>query len=296
VSGEAGVLSMLHCEDASIMAEAQERLMTTGGGSIHNFEKSAPAIAEVVAVQRAVAIAEATGSPIYILHTSSGRALKVAEDAMRRGLPVYVETRPMYLHLTQDVYQRPDAGLYLGGPPLREKWDQDMLWEGIARGTVHTIGTDHTGFTKASKLDPTQTLANKRMGLNNIQDYRPMMFSDGVLKGRITLEQFVAVTSTNAAKLFGFYPRKGVIQVGSDADLVIWDQHMKKVLKDEDQFSNAKYTTYAGWEVTGFPRTTIRRGEIVYDNGKVLAKPGSGKFIPGARFQRPTLRPISTYN
>jgi dihydropyrimidinase len=134
------------------------------------------------------------------------------------------------------------------------------------------------------------------MGLNNIQDYRPMMFSEGVLKGRITLEQFVAVTSTNAAKLFGFYPRKGVIEVGSDADLVIWDQHMKKVLKDEDQFSNAKYTTYAGWEITGFPKTTIRRGEIVYDNGKVLAKPGSGKFIPGARFQRPVLRPLASYN
>jgi dihydropyrimidinase len=292
VSGEAGVLSMLHCEDASMLADAQERLMSEGKGSIHNFAQSAPVIAEVVAVQRAVAIAEATGSPIYILHTSSGRALKVAEDAMRRGLPVYVETRPMYLHLTQDVYQRPDAGLYLGGPPLREQWDQDMLWKGIAKGTVHTIGTDHSAYSKASKLDPTQTLVNKRMGLNNLQDYLPMMFSDGVVKRRITLEQFVAVTSTNAAKLFGMYPRKGTIQVGSDADIVIWDQALKKTIRDQDQFSNAKYSTYAGWEVTGWPKTTIRRGEVVYDNGKVMAKPGSGKFIPGARFKRPHLRVI----
>ena len=295
VSGEAGVLSMLHCEDWAIMADAQERMMAQGKGSIHNFAQSAPALAEVVAVQRAVSFAEATGSPIYILHTSSGRALKVAEDAMRRGLPVYVETRPMYLHLTADVYQRPDVGLYLGGPPLRDKWDQDMLWEGIAKGTVHTIGTDHSAYTKAAKLDPTQTIINKRMGLNNLQDYRPMMFSDGVVKGRITVEQFVEVTSTNAAKLFGLYPRKGVIQVGSDADIVVWDANMKKIIKDEDQFSNAKYSTYAGWEVTGFPKTTIRRGEVVYDNGKVLAKPGSGKFIPGAKFSRPTLRPISTF-
>ena len=208
-AGPAGVLSMLHAEDASIMAEAQERLMAEGKGSIHNFSQSAPAVAEVVAVQRAVAIAEATGTPMYILHTSSGRALQVAEDAMRRGLPVFVETRPMYLHLTAEVYQRPDAGLYLGGPPLRDKWDQDKLWEGIAKGTVHTIGTDHSGYSKAAKLDPTQTLANKRMGLANLQEYLPMMFSEGVVKERITLEQFAAVTSTNAAKLFGLYPRKG---------------------------------------------------------------------------------------
>jgi dihydropyrimidinase len=294
-SGQAGVLPMLHCEDASILAEAQERLMAEGLGSIHNFSQSAPAIAEVVAVQRAVAIAEATGSPVYILHTSSGRALQVAEEAMHRGLPVYVETRPMYLHLTAEVYQRPDAGLYLGGPPLRDKWDQDMLWAGIAKGTVHTIGTDHTGYSKAAKLDPTQTLANKRMGLTNLQDYLPMMFSEGVVKERITLEQFVAVTSTNAAKLMGLYPRKGVIQVGSDADIVIWDRTLTKKIRDEDQFSNSKYSTYAGWEITGWPKTTVRRGEVVYMDGKIVGKPGSGKFIPGARFQRPTLRQTATW-
>lgn len=292
-SGPAGVLSMLHCEDYAILTEAQESAMAEGRGSIHNFSQSAPVVAEVIAVQRAVAIAEATGSPIYILHMSSGRAQKVAEDAMARGLPVFVETRPMYLHLTQDVYQRPDAGLYLGGPPLREKWDQDILWEGIAKGTVHTIGTDHTGYSKPAKLDPTQNMVNKRMGLSNLQEYLPMLFSEGVLKGRITLERFVAVTSTNAAKLFGLYPRKGTIQVGSDADIVIWDPAMKKTIRDQDQFSNAKYSTYTGWEVTGFPKTTIRRGEVVYDNGKIVSKPGSGKFIPGARFQRPYLRQSS---
>ena len=295
-SGPAGVLSMLHAEDYSIMAEAQERLMAEGRGSIHNFGQSAPVVAEVVAVQRAVAFAEATGSPIYILHMSSGRAHRVAEDAMARGLPVYVETRPMYLHLTQEVYQRPDAGLYLGGPPLREKWDQDMLWEGIANGTVHTIGTDHTGYSREAKLDPTQTIVDKRMGFSNLQEYLPMLFSEGVLKERITLEQFVAVTSTNAAKLFGMYPRKGTIQVGSDADIVIWDPTMTKTIRDEEQLSNVKYSTYAGWEVTGFPRTTIRRGEIVYDNGQVIAQPGSGKFIPGEPFKRQYLGPVSNRN
>ena len=119
-----------------------------------------------------------------------------------------------------------------------------------------------------------------------------MMFSEGVMKDRITLEEMVAVTSTNAAKIFGMYPRKGVIRVGSDADIVIWDPTKKKILNDKDQFSKAGYSTYAGKEVTGLPITTIRRGEVVYENGKILAKPGSGKFIPGSKFQRPTLRPL----
>ena len=120
-----------------------------------------------------------------------------------------------------------------------------------------------------------------------------MMFSEGVLTGRITLEQFVAVTSTNAAKRFGFYPRKGTIQVGSDADIVIWDPTITKLIRDEDQLSRAGYSTYAGLEVTGFPRTTIRRGEVVYDDGAVVAESGSGKFIPGAPFRRPVLRPVT---
>ena len=185
------------------------------------------------------------------------------------------------------------SGCTWEAPPLRDKWDQDMLWEGIAKGTVHTIGTDHSGYTREQKLDPTQDLANKRLGLPNLQEYLPMMFSEGVLTGRITLEQFVAVTSTNAAKLFGMYPRKGTIQVGSDADIVIWDPALTRAIRDDEQLSRAGYSTYAGREVTGFPRTTIRRGEVVYDNGTVLSEPGSGRFIPGARFQRPDLRPMS---
>jgi dihydropyrimidinase len=296
VSGEAGVVSMIHAEDYSIMADAQERLETLNEGtglSLKNFAQSSPMIAEVLAVQRAVAIAEATGSPIFILHTTSGRALAVIEDAQRRGLLVYCETRPWNLFGTEQGYQKPDGGIYVGGPPLRPKWDQDVLWEDIRKGVIDTIGTDHTAFSKEAKLDTTQTILDKRMGQNTLQDYPPMMFSEGVMKDRITLEQMVAVTSTNAAKIFGMYTRKGTIQVGSDADIVIWDPAKKKVLNDKDQFSKAGYSTYAGKEVTGLPITTIRRGEVVYDHGKILAKPGSGKFIPGGKFQRPYLRPLS---
>ena len=296
VSGEAGVLSMVHAEDYSIMADAQRMLTINNGGtglSLKNFAMSAPVVAEVLAVQRTIAIAEATGSPMYTLHTTSGRALKALEEAQHRGLMLYVETRPWNLFGTDAGYAKPDGGIYVGGPPLRPKWDQDMIWEYIRKGVIHTIGTDHTAFSKADKLDPTQNINDKRMGQNTLQDYPPMMFSEGVMKDRITLEQMVAVTSTNATKLFGMYPRKGVIQVGSDADIVIWDPTAKKILNDKDQLSRAGYSTYAGKEVTGLPITTIRRGEIVWDKGKILAKPGSGKYIPGKPFQRPMLRPLS---
>lgn len=296
VSGEAGVVSMVHAEDYSILTDAQDELAKKDGGaglSIKNFDASAPIIGEVLAVERTVAIAEATGSPMYVLHTTSGRALKVIEDAKRRGLMVYAESRPWNLFGTNLGYTKPDGGIYVGGPPLRPKWDQDMIWEAIRKGVVDTIGTDHTAFSKQAKLDPTQTILDKRMGQNTLQDYPPMMFSEGVLKERITPEQMVAVTSTNAAKIFGMYPRKGVIAVGSDADIVIWDPVKKKILNDKDQLSKAGYSTYAGKEVTGLPIMVIRRGEIVAENGKVLAQPGSGKFIPGAKFQRPTLPILS---
>jgi dihydroorotase-like cyclic amidohydrolase len=184
-SAEAGVVSSLHAEDYSILAEAQEHLLSENGGAgstLHNFAQAMPIIGEVVAVERGVAISEATGAPIIIDHVSSGRALKVVEEAERRGLPVYAEGRPEYLHATAQKYNQPDVNIWLGGPPIRDLWDQNMIWDGIRRGVIHTMGTDHTGFTKASKQDPTQTIVNRRMGIPNLQEYPPMMFSAGVLR------------------------------------------------------------------------------------------------------------------
>jgi dihydropyrimidinase len=215
---------------------------------------------------------------------------------MARGLPIYVETRPLYLHFTEEVYLKPDVGLYIGEPPMRETSDVDALWDGVSKGTVHVVSTDHSGFAKETKLNPAQTIADKRAGMNLLQNYRSVLYSEGVAKGRITVEQFVEVSSTNPAKLFGLYPRKGTIAVGSDADIVIWDPVLKKTAKDADELSNAKYTIFNGWELTGWPVTTIRRGEVVWENGKMLAKPGSGKFIPGDRFTRPVFRASTDYN
>jgi dihydropyrimidinase len=289
LSGLAGVLSMIHCEDASTLTELTERMVAEGRGSLTNLSLSRPVVTEELAVQRAVAISETTGAPIYIVHLSSERGLRAAEAGQARGLPIYVETRPMLIHLNESRLVNPDAGLYAGSPPIRSKRDVDALWDGLARGSVHTVGTDHGVRTREEKVDPALNVITRREGVSNIQHYRALLYSEGVRSGRITAEQFVAVTSTNPAKLFGMYPRKGAIQVGSDADIVIWDPNLKRTIRDADELSAAKWSLYDGWEVTGWATTTIRRGEVVYQDGKVIGKAGTGKVIPQAKFSRPNL-------
>ncbi len=288
-AAEAGVLTMMHCEDAAIVAHTQERLMDEGHGSLQYFSDSRPVLAEVIATHRAVAMAEATGAPIYLVHLSAERALRVAEEAKARGLPVYVEALGIYLHLTRDKLEGPNRGMYIHHPPLREKNDQDALWDGIAAGTVHVLGTDHVPYTKEQKLNPSQTVTDHRPGIPNLQEIRPMLYSEGVRTGRITEEQFVAVTATNPAKLFGLYPRKGTIAVGSDADLVVWDPNKTRTIRDEDMLSNTGFSIHAGQEATGWPQITIRRGEIVYENGRITGEPGSGELLRRKRWQAPKL-------
>ncbi len=286
-AGKAGVLSMIHCEDGPMLTMTWDRMMGEGRGSLKNFEESRPVVAEEVATQRAVAISESTGAPVYIVHLSSERALRAAEAGQARGLPVYVETRPVYLHLTNDVYKRPDVGLFIGQPPMHQKSDQDAIWEGLAKGSIQVLATDHGPFPKALKLETTQTVAKHYAGISNLQEMLPMLYSEGVRTKRLTFERFVAVSSTNAAKLFGLYPKKGTIAVGADADIAIWDTNLTKTIRDEDMLSASGYSSYAGWKVTGFPRITMRRGAIAFQDGKVLEKPGTGRLAPRTPFKRP---------
>ena len=286
-AGRNGILTMVHCEDWPILARAVAELTAAGRTSLEYFPDSRPVVAEVVATQRAVAMAEATGAPIYAVHVSSAGALRVLQDARERGLSVFVETRPIYLHFTRDRFEGPDRGLYVGQPPLREQADQDALWAGIASGSVHVLATDHVAYRRDEKLDPSQTISQHRAGLSNLQVVRPMLYSEGVVQGRISEERFVAVTSTNAAKLFGLYPRKGTIAVGSDADIVLWDPDETRTIRDEDMFSGAGFSVYSGWEVTGWPVMTLRRGEVVYENREILAGPGSGELLRRGRWRAP---------
>jgi dihydropyrimidinase len=288
-AGKAGVLTQLHAEDAALLQAAQDRLVAEGRTALvgQNFADSHPIAAEEVATERAIGFAEFTGAPIYLVHMSSERAMRVAEEARARSLPVFTEVRFIYLHLTRDKFNQPDGPTFVGAPPLRDKTDQDYLWGAIARGSVDAVNTDHVGYTRAEKMDPGNSVLRPREGANFLQDQMPLLYSEGVRKGRITLEQMVAVTATRPAKLFGLYPRKGIIAVGSDADVVIWDPELSKPIRDEDILSNGKFSAFNGWQVTGWPIVTIRRGEVVYENGKILAAPGSGKLAPRTRWQRP---------
>jgi dihydropyrimidinase len=287
--GDAGMIMQLHAEDAAILAGAMDRLVAEGRTALvgQNFADSHPVEAEEAATQRAVAFAEFTGTPIYLVHMSSERAMRVAEAARARGLPVFTEVRFIYLHLTHDAFNGPDGPTFTGAPPLRNKTDQDYLWAAIRRGSVDAVNTDHVGYTRAEKMSPDGSVQRPREGGNFLQDQMPLLYSEGVRKGRITLEDMVRVTATGPAKLFGLYPRKGRIAVGSDADVVIWDPELKKTIRDEDILSAGRFSIFNGREVTGWPIVTIRRGEVVYEGGKILGAPGSGMLVPRVRWQRP---------
>lgn len=278
-AGANNLLTLIHCEDFALMADAAEQLTAAGRTSLRYYAASRPVISEVVATQRAVAIAEATGAPVYIVHLSSQRALEVCADAQARGVPVYVETRPFYLHLTRERLEEPDGAKYVGQPPLREESDVNALWVGIQQGVLHTVCTDHAPWSLAAKLDPELTITRLRPGAENLQTMLPMLYSEGVRTGRISLSRFVEVTSTNAAKLFGLYPRKGTIAVGSDADIAIFDPELTRTVTADMLKSNADYSVYEGWSVTGWPILTLRRGEIVFRDDQVTGTPGSGQLV-----------------
>jgi dihydropyrimidinase len=278
-AGESGLLTMIHCEDHALTTAATARLLAAGQTSLRAYGESRPVLAEAVATQRAVALAEATGSPVYLVHLSSARALAICADAQARGVPVFVETRPMYLHLTSERLNEPDGPKYVGQPPLREQTDVDALWAGLAQGVLHTVCTDHAPWSLEAKLDPAHDLGNLRPGVENLQTMLPMLYSEGVRRGRLSLDRFIDVTSRNAAKLFGLYPRKGALGVGSDADIVVFDPTAERVITPSMLKSRADYSVYDGWRVTGWPAQTLRRGEIVLDGDALLGQPGSGQLL-----------------
>lgn len=277
-AGAAGMLTMIHCEDHAIMARAAAALLAAGMTGMQHYPESRPAISEVVATQRAVAFAAATGAPVYIVHLSSAAALDVCRDARASGLPVYVETRPLYLHLTRERFEEPEGAKYVGQPPLRDAADVAALWAGLRDGTIDTVCSDHAPWSLAAKLDPSLTVANVRPGVADLETEYPMLYSEGVRKGRLSVERFVALTATHAAKLFGLYPQKGCIAVGSDADLAIYDPKLRRRV-GAPVHSRADYSPYDGWEVTGWPVLTVRCGQVVYDHGTVTADPGSGRLL-----------------
>jgi dihydropyrimidinase len=282
----AGGITLIHCEDLPTIECCTAVLSGRAHTGLDHYAESRPVESEIVATERAIAMCRATGAPTYIVHLSSARALAACTAARAEGLPIYVETRPLYLYLTAERYGGPDGPLYVAQPPLRSAEDVAALWRGLADGTIHTVASDHAPWTRELKMDPKLTVSRARPGVAELDTMLPLLYTEGVAKERITLERFVALTSTNAARLFGLYPRKGTIAVGSDADIAIWETGGRRTIRDEDLFSRAGHTIYAGHEITGWPRTTLRRGEIVFHEGKILGAAGSGRVIPRGPTER----------
>ncbi|MGO8958747.1 MAG: amidohydrolase family protein [Streptosporangiaceae bacterium] len=282
-AGRAGLMSLVHCEDAAIITVMTEQLVARGRTGLENFPASRPVSAESAAVARAVAFAEAAGAPVYLVHLSSERAIAEVRAAQSRGVLVYAETRPIYLLFTRERFDGPDAPLYVGNPPLREGTDVAALWHGLAAGTVATCCTDHAPWTRAQKLDPALDVAHTRPGMAELETMLPSLYSEGVRAGRLSLSRFVEVTSTNAARLFGLYPRKGTVAVGSDADLVLWDPEATRTVRGDELHTRAAMSLLEGRKLTGWPRTTISRGEVICHDGQITATAARGRLASGPR-------------
>ncbi len=276
-AAKAGSVVLVHCEDPGIMHCCGHALAEAGHTEAEHYPKSRPVEAERIATERAVGYCATTGATTYVVHLSSQAALAACRTGRARGLPLHVETRPIYLHLNEDRFFEADGAKYAGAPPLRTDADRDALWAGINDGTVSTVCTDHAPWTLEEKLDPSLTASSLRHGMAELETMLPVLWSEGVVTGRITPARFVEVTSTRSAQIFGMYPRKGTIAPGTDADIVIWNGEEQRVVDGAQMHSNAGYSPYDGWTVTGWPELTISRGEIVARGPVVAGAPGRGR-------------------
>ena len=281
-ASEAGAVVAIHAEDHAIVAARTAELHASGRTGVEHFPASRPVDAEVKAVREAVDLAEATGTAIYLVHLSSRPALDALRDGKRRGVRVFGETRPLYLYLTRAQFDRPDAALWVGQPPLREPDDVEAVWSALADGTLDTVGTDHVPYTRAAKLAPGLTFDKIPPGVSNLETLLPMLYSEGVRKRRLTLARLVEVLAAAPARIAGMYPRKGVLAVGSDADIVVFDPEAHRTIRAAELHSASDYDPYEGWEVTGWPEVVISRGEVASERGKLRAEAGRGKFVTRA--------------
>lgn len=282
-AGEAGVLCAIHAEDHDLITRRTRELLEEGNAGVDYFPESRPPEAEEIAVRAAIRHAETAAAPVYLMHLSSRVAIEALREAKRRGAPVFGETRPIYLYLTRDVFRRPDGAIFVGQPPLRDREDIDALWKALADGTLDTVGTDHYPHRRADKLDPARTFTTIPPGMANLQTLLPMLHSEGVLKGRLSLRRMVEVLATAPARIAGLAPRKGAIAIGADADIVVFDPRLRRTVRSEDLVSNADHDPFEGWDVTGWPVTVLLRGRPIYE-GRVIGRPGQGQFTPRSPF------------
>lgn len=278
----AGALVNVHPEDDGLteyLTERHSQHPDPHDSQLQSFRRSRPDDAEALAIERIGIYAKSVSAPVYFVHLSSRAAVEAVRTVRAAGAQVYSEVRPAYLFLEQSRYDLPTGNQYVCLPPLRTTDDQEALWDALAADEIQTSASDHTTYSASQKLGPYENFVEIPPGFASIQTGFGLLYSHGVSTGRLTLEQFVGITSANSAKLFGLWPRKGRIAPGADADLVLIDPKATMRLAQDIMQSRSDYDPFTGIEVTGWPRTTMSRGEIVYDNGAVLSTAGRGEWL-----------------
>jgi dihydropyrimidinase len=294
IARDNGMLVMAHCENGDVIETLVTEALITHHLTPEWHAKTRPAWGAVESALRAFALSATADAPLYLVHMNTAGEVDMLKYARERGLKVMGETCPQYLFFTEDDLRRPDGAKWVCSPPMRSAADNARLWEGLADGTIQTVGTDHCPFfyegTKPILYEgkpvaiPGKELGRDDFtkipnGLPGVQDRLPVLWTTGVGSGKITAEQFVALTSTHPAKIFGLYPRKGALVPGADADIVIWDPAKKVNYGVAMSHQRTDYNLYEGWELTGYPEKVFLRGRLIVDGERWLGRAGGGQFL-----------------
>jgi len=282
-----GGMVCMHAENGSAIDVIVQQALAEGKRAPKYHALTRPTTAEAEAVGRAIALAEMAGAPIYIVHLSCNDALEKVREARDRGLPVYAETCPQYLYLSLENMDAPgfEGAKYVFTPPLREKWNQEKLWNGLKHDHLQVVSTDHCPFCfKEQKELGRDDFTKIPNGGPGVEHRMSLIYSGGVAGGRFNANRFVELVSTTPAKLFGLYPRKGTIAVGSDADLVIFDPKRKHTISAQTHHMRVDYSMFEGIQVTGMPDVVLSRGRVVVDGERFLGRAGQGEFLRRATY------------
>jgi dihydropyrimidinase len=280
-----GVITTAHCENPDLVLELQKKLLAEGKTGPEWHYWSRPPVVEAEGVHHLLTFAGVTGAHVYIVHLSCGEALREALRGAARGVNVWVETLIQYLLLDRTDAEKPnfEGAKAVMSPPLRDKRNQDVLWNGLRQGFITTLATDHAPFDFATqKIMGRDDFTKIPNGIPSLEDRINLYFTHGVKGGRIDLHQFVATASTNTAKIFGLFPRKGTIQLGSDADLVVYDPSYRGKISAKTQQMNLDYNSFEGFEIEGRPHVVTVRGKVAARDGKFCGDVGRGKFLERA--------------
>ena len=295
-AGEAGLLTLVHCENGDVIDLLVREAIAAGRREPRYHALTRPALLEAEATGRAAALAELAGAPLYVVHLTCDGALREVRAARARGQSVWAETCVQYLFCTADDLDRPDfeGAKFVCSPPFRTPSDHTALWQGLQDGTLAAVSTDHCPFDfKTDKARGREDFSKIPNGVPAIEDRLVLLHQAGVGGGRFSFPRFVALTSTNPAKLFGVYPRKGAIAPGSDADLVLWDPERERVLSARTHHMRVDYNLFEGMRVRGAPAAVWVRGSQVIDGEQVVAAAGTGRFLRRERFNPASLGSLS---